>query len=197
MIDWHFLVCLRPSLSGYSPWRSTRLILRADVGKRLVDLHTTLALVHAAPSPLPAQATDEYGRVPFRHPALGGLQNVTLQAKARMGDKRRMSQLAQQYGLASVVRWKPKKVRLHTCTRFKQEDYTDTIPPFPGQQSNRVGNGSGTGASTLCHCRCGCAAERRGERSHRGPTTDFATLGAFIAFTFHRSSCIIIVGGCA
>ncbi len=116
-IDWHSLVCLYSPQAAKDAGEAIRLH-GGDVGKRLVDVHTTLALVHAAPDPLSAQATDQYGRVPFQHPALGGLQNVTLQAKARMGDKRRVSQLAQQYGLADVVRWKPKKVGSYTSVRF-------------------------------------------------------------------------------
>jgi len=163
MIDWHFLVCLRSSLRGGGPWRSTRLILRADVGKRLVDLHTTLALIPAAPSPLSAQATDEYGRVPFQHPALGGLQNVTLQAKARMGDKRRISQLAQQYGLASVVRWKPKKVRLHTSARFNRK--ITLTQSLPLQASNLIGSGMEVVLAQALYAIVGAVALQRGGES--------------------------------
>ncbi|KAK4995946.1 hypothetical protein LTR66_004340 [Elasticomyces elasticus] len=43
-------------------------------------------------------------------PALEGLNNITRFAKAQTLDKRRLSELAQQYGIGGVVRWQPRKV---------------------------------------------------------------------------------------
>ena len=70
-----------------------------------MDLQCSLALlntpeVHARDPAAPA------------HPALKGLENVTSFSKQRTLDKRRLAQLAQDYGLAKVMRWKPRKVCL-------------------------------------------------------------------------------------
>ncbi|KAJ9640074.1 hypothetical protein H2199_006308 [Coniosporium tulheliwenetii] len=80
----------------------------ALLGKRIVELQTSLALLAAPKSPQPAWS-DEYGRKPFQHPALDGLANLTENAKRATLDKRRLANLAQTYGLDGVVRWKPKK----------------------------------------------------------------------------------------
>lgn len=159
-----FLGMPRSTSSGQSRRRSNKLTWRVGVGKRLVDVHTTLALVHAAPDPLSAQATDQYGRVPFQHPALGGLQNVTLQAKARMGDKRRVSQLAQQYGLGDVVRWKPKKVSLvyFYSVRYGQNPLTRVLKP---QATNLLGSGSEVVLAQALYAIVGAVALQRGGES--------------------------------
>ncbi len=54
---------------------------------------------------------DQYGREPFQHPALEGLEGITEHGKATILDKRRVGGLAERYGLDAVVRWKPKRVR--------------------------------------------------------------------------------------
>ena len=53
---------------------------------------------------------DQYGREPFQHPALEGLEGITEHGKATILDKRRVGGLAEHYGLDAVVRWKPKRV---------------------------------------------------------------------------------------
>jgi len=83
-------------------------------GKRIVDLQTSLALLNG-PKHSQSQPTgtpDEYGRVPFEHPALRGLDGLTEKAKAAVLDKRRLAGLAEKYRLRGVIRWKPRKVRL-------------------------------------------------------------------------------------
>ena len=80
--------------------------LEADVyrtGKRIVDLQCSLALLR-----MPAFAENETASL--AHPALRGLENVSPFTKQRVLERRRLAQLAQQYGLADVMRWKPKKV---------------------------------------------------------------------------------------
>lgn len=54
---------------------------------------------------------DELGREPFKHPALEGLAGLTRTRKQAVLDKKRTAQLADKYGLVSVMRWKPKLVR--------------------------------------------------------------------------------------
>ncbi|KAF2437168.1 hypothetical protein EJ08DRAFT_602148 [Tothia fuscella] len=78
------------------------------LGKRIVDLQTSMALV-SAPRGRSAQGPDEYDRVPFHHPALEGLANLSERTKAEMLGKTRVAQLAQNQGLDKVMRWKPRK----------------------------------------------------------------------------------------
>ena len=78
-----------------------------------MGLQTTLAMIHSA-SPHPEVASlDPYGRTPFEHPALEGLEILSFETRNDMTDKRRLAQVAEGYGLASVIRWKPKQVRYH------------------------------------------------------------------------------------
>ncbi|KAL9085594.1 MAG: hypothetical protein Q9165_007494 [Trypethelium subeluteriae] len=85
----------------------------AYFGKRVVDLQTSLALL-TAPNPEmqinPNLQPDEFGRTPFQHHSLDGLDKLTESAKAKQLDKSRLAQLAESYGLAKVIRWKPKNV---------------------------------------------------------------------------------------
>ncbi|KAF1346094.1 ribonuclease-III-like-domain-containing protein [Delphinella strobiligena] len=73
----------------------------AYLGKRIVDLQCSLALLNA-PQML--------GRTSSQHTALKGLDNVTQLAKTETLDRFRLAQVAQSYGLDKVVRWKPRKV---------------------------------------------------------------------------------------
>ncbi|MCJ1453955.1 hypothetical protein MMC28_004305 [Mycoblastus sanguinarius] len=82
----------------------------AFLGRRIVELQTSLALVHgysAAPTP---QHEDKHGREPFTNLALEGLSGLTEQSKGATIEKRRMAQLAEKYGLDNVLRWKPKRM---------------------------------------------------------------------------------------
>ncbi|KAI9679151.1 MAG: hypothetical protein M1822_007361 [Bathelium mastoideum] len=86
----------------------------AYFGKRVVDLQTSLALLDAPNPKTPGSSSsepDEYGRTPFQHPYLKGLDNLTDGAKAKALEKSRLAQLAQSYGLAKVIRWKPKNTK--------------------------------------------------------------------------------------
>lgn len=66
-------------------------------------------LAASTTTPEPAQP-DELGRHAFRHPALEGLAGLTRTRKAAVLDIKRTAQLADKYGLVSVMRWKPKLV---------------------------------------------------------------------------------------
>lgn len=81
------------------------------LGKRIVDLQTSLALVHGSSGTPYQPEQDVYGREPFQHPALDGLHGLTGEGKLMVIEKRRMAQLAEKYGLHHVIRWKPKQVR--------------------------------------------------------------------------------------
>lgn len=82
----------------------------AFLGQRIIQLQTSLTLLHGSSvTPFP-ETQDQYGREPFRHPALDGLAGVTLESKHQILNLARTAQLADKYGLTSVVRWKPKKM---------------------------------------------------------------------------------------
>jgi large subunit ribosomal protein L15 len=53
--------------------------------------------------------TDQYGRKPFLHPALDGLQGLTNEAEQTVLDKTRLAQIAERYALDKVTRWTPKR----------------------------------------------------------------------------------------
>jgi len=79
-------------------------------GRRIVELQTSLALLHGASATDIPTTQDQYGREPFQHPALQGVNGLTAQAKAMTLEKHRMAKLAERYGLDGVIRWKPKRV---------------------------------------------------------------------------------------
>ena len=76
----------------------------------MVNLQVSLALVHQSPSVPLASIPDPYGRTPFQHPALEGLENLNDDTRSTMTDIKRYEDLVERYSLGSVVRWKPKNV---------------------------------------------------------------------------------------
>ncbi|KAF2455607.1 RNase III domain protein [Lineolata rhizophorae] len=81
----------------------------AFLGKRIVDLQTSLALL-SAPKPDVAVVHDPYHRQQFNHPALQGLPNLSSDAKAEVTHKTRLARLAESKGLRRVLRWQPRNV---------------------------------------------------------------------------------------
>ena len=82
-----------------------------DTGKRIVDLQSSLAILssHAATGS-PALPPDNFEREPFQHPALESIPRLTEEVRKDVTSRKRMSDIAQRYGLSSVLRWKPRKV---------------------------------------------------------------------------------------
>ncbi|KAF1848067.1 uncharacterized protein K460DRAFT_414684 [Cucurbitaria berberidis CBS 394.84] len=87
----------------------------AYMGRRIVELQTSQALIS---SPQENQwprdergqpLNDDFGRKPYLHPALNGLQGLTDEAEGMVLNKSRLSQIAERYGLDKVTRWKPKR----------------------------------------------------------------------------------------
>lgn len=86
-----------------------------STGKRVIDLQTSLALLNAPNPEIQANQPpkpDEFDRIPFEHPSLNGLDKLTESAKAKELDKSRLAKLGESYGLAHVIRWKPKNVSI-------------------------------------------------------------------------------------
>lgn len=108
-IDWHTWVCWTPQ--GFH-----KTVLTVLPGRRIVELQTSQALINSPQeNEWPKQRDgkpkrDEFGREPFLHPALNGLQGLTDEAEGTILSKIRLSQLAERYGLDKVTRWKPKRV---------------------------------------------------------------------------------------
>ncbi len=82
----------------------------SSIGRRIVELQTSLALVHRASADGYAPTPDQYGREPFSHQALQGLEGLTENAKFMVMEKRRLSRLGERYGIDGVLRWKPRRV---------------------------------------------------------------------------------------
>ena len=85
-------------------------MILCSAGRRIVDLQTSLGLLHSSSATPFPETQDQYRREPFRHPALDGLARVTLESKHQILNVERVAQLAERYGLDTVIRWKPKKV---------------------------------------------------------------------------------------
>lgn len=73
-------------------------------------MQTSLAMLHSASAHPKVAAPDPYGRTPFEHPALEGLEALNPKAKLDMTDWKKLAQIAEGYGLTGVIRWKPKQV---------------------------------------------------------------------------------------
>ncbi|KNG47778.1 rnase iii domain protein [Stemphylium lycopersici] len=87
----------------------------AYLGRRIVELQTSQALIS---SPQENQwprdsnglpMNDEFGRKPYLHPALNGVQGLTAEAESLVLSKERLAQIAERYNLDKVTRWKPKR----------------------------------------------------------------------------------------
>ncbi|KAJ5345404.1 hypothetical protein N7452_003408 [Penicillium brevicompactum] len=84
----------------------------AFLGKRIVQLQASLALAQNVPAGAqgasPAEK-DEFGRVPFTHAALDGLNNLSSETKKVLTERAKLAELAEKYDLQKVVRWSPKR----------------------------------------------------------------------------------------
>lgn len=81
----------------------------AYLGKRIVDLQTSLALL-AQPDLPEIPRTSKDGREPFRHPAMDILTKLSRELRQDHTRQLRIAGLAMDFGLQGVVRWKPRVV---------------------------------------------------------------------------------------
>lgn len=81
-----------------------------------MDLQTSYLLVAAPRDPTVPKGPDEYERLPFEHPALDGLTNLSERMKIEVLSKSRLAQLARSYNVDRVMRWKPRNVRFNFYT---------------------------------------------------------------------------------
>lgn len=75
-----------------------------------MQLQASLALVQNPETANAPVEKDQYGRVPFAHPALDGLKNLSSERKSFLTDRRKLAELAQKYDMQKVVRWQPRNV---------------------------------------------------------------------------------------
>ena len=85
----------------------------AFLGKRIVDLQTSLGLLAASDSArfLQDQAQDPWGRKPFQHPALDSIECLSGNSRHKLLHHKELSRLSARFGIPEVVRWWPKMVR--------------------------------------------------------------------------------------
>ncbi|KAJ5775520.1 uncharacterized protein N7511_000531 [Penicillium nucicola] len=88
----------------------------AFLGKRIVHLQASLALAQNVSVPASGAATtgavnkvDQFGRVPFSHPALEGLNNLSPDNKKVLTERSKLAELGHKYDLPKVLRWSPKQ----------------------------------------------------------------------------------------
>nr|POE87326.1 hypothetical protein CFP56_29915 [Quercus suber] len=77
----------------------------AFLGKRIVDLQTSLALLRSPAAPRPTPPASQV----YQHAALENIENMSPAARSSALDKARLAGLAMQYGIGKVMRWKPRK----------------------------------------------------------------------------------------
>ncbi|KAJ5620943.1 hypothetical protein N7510_004927 [Penicillium lagena] len=80
----------------------------AFLGKRIVQLQASLALVQNPETTPERPLTDKFGRTIFSHPALDGLHNISLEKKSFLTDRKKLADVARSYDLEKVIRWNPK-----------------------------------------------------------------------------------------
>jgi large subunit ribosomal protein L15 len=62
-----------------------------------------------------AKQVDEYDRQPFEHEQLASVDNLSVHDTKDVAGKEKLYNLAQNVGLLSVMRWKPRLVCLNLC----------------------------------------------------------------------------------
>ncbi|KAL2824040.1 ribonuclease-III-like-domain-containing protein [Aspergillus cavernicola] len=81
----------------------------AFLGKRVVQLQASLALAQSPADTSNTVTPDRFGREPFAHPALDGLDNLSPNTKKYFTDKLKLAEVARDYELLKVLRWSPRK----------------------------------------------------------------------------------------
>jgi large subunit ribosomal protein L15 len=135
-------------------------MLIQNPGRRIIELQTSQALIHSPQEnqwPRDAKnqlVPDRYGRTPYVHPALAGVQGLTDEAEGMALDKTRLAQIAERYGLDKVTRWKPKRVGLH----YKWVKWHANL----AQADNLLGSGMESVLMTSLYAIVGAVALERG-----------------------------------
>ena len=83
----------------------------SNLGRRILNLQTTLALLHSPIATKTQSLPDPNDdREPYTHPALEGLANLTDVPIGEVLTRKRLAGLATQVGMREILRWKPRLV---------------------------------------------------------------------------------------
>ena len=94
------------------------------LGKQAIVLEVTKNIISSQPPQAPA---DPFGRQPFEHPSLAGLENFAVKQPHDVISREALHKLGMEVGLLKVLRWKPRLVSwrsallLGTPLRFQEE----------------------------------------------------------------------------
>lgn len=80
----------------------------AFFGKRILSLQVSLGLLQIDPEGYLKGQQDPWGRTPFEHEDLKGIENLAGRGKDFLLHQKQMTKVAELYGLQDVVRWEPK-----------------------------------------------------------------------------------------
>ncbi|KAJ5222007.1 uncharacterized protein N7469_010894 [Penicillium citrinum] len=80
----------------------------AFLGKQIVQLQASLALVQNSTATSSSSSRDAHDREPFSHPALNGLQNLSPRTKNALTDRKKLAELARTYETEKIIRWNPR-----------------------------------------------------------------------------------------
>jgi large subunit ribosomal protein L15 len=80
----------------------------AFLGKRMLDVQTSLALLNAPQATPPSQSSVADPNL-YQNEALDGVDNISKFSKAQVLSPARLAGVARKYGVEKVVRWKPRK----------------------------------------------------------------------------------------
>jgi large subunit ribosomal protein L15 len=75
-----------------------------------VQLQASLALIQGPGQSAAKIPKNPDGRIPFTHPSLTGLDNLSTNMKNFLTSKLRLSELARSHEAEKVLRWQPKMV---------------------------------------------------------------------------------------
>ncbi|KAK8187062.1 ribonuclease-III-like-domain-containing protein [Phyllosticta capitalensis] len=81
----------------------------AFLGRRIVELQASLALLNVSSKKQHTNLPDAFDRRPFEHEALRGVHNVSEGVKSYYVSKQKLANIAAGLGVDRVLRWKPKK----------------------------------------------------------------------------------------
>ncbi|PBP20170.1 RNase III domain protein [Diplocarpon rosae] len=82
-----------------------------SAGRRILTMQTNIALLQSTVATKTQSLPDQFDkRVPFEHPALNGLANVTDVPISEVLSKERLGLLATQMGFPEIMRWQPRNV---------------------------------------------------------------------------------------
>lgn len=150
------------------------------LGKRIVQLQASLALVQTPETGAKTHPPkDEYGREPFSHPALQGLNNLSLNTKSILTDRSKVAELAHKYDMPKVLRWSPRDVGYLRCWGASFLAWLLVVADelSLAHRPGYLGHRSRPGTNHVRRHRCYLVGERRTHGQQAGAGADTGALG--------------------